>query len=279
MTTVGKTLQEATERLRAVSPTARLDAELLLAHVLGANRTQLIAALRDPLDATAAARYADLIAQRARLKPVAYLTGEREFYGLPFAVDPRVLVPRPETELLVDLALHKAARYGQQPMRIADIGTGSGAIAIAVAHHLPHALVYAVDISTDALNVASVNVRRHGLSERITLLHGDKLAALPTPVDLLLSNPPYTILAEVDANVRQYEPHLALDGGGADGLAVIRDLLHDAPRYVTGTMLIELGAWQGMAAMHVAQTAFPAATVMLHRDLAGHDRILEIDLL
>ena len=279
MSTVGAALQDAATQLRPISPTARLDAELLLAHVLGSSRIQIIASLRDPLDMVSAVRFAELVARRVRMEPIAYLVGEREFYGLPFQVDQRVLVPRPETELLVDLALRKAVRYAQQPVRIADIGTGSGAIAIAVAHHLPQAHVYAVDISSDALCVARANVERHGLGDRVVLINGDKLTALPEPVDLLLTNPPYTVLAGVDANVREYEPHLALDGGGDDGLAFIRELLLEAPRHVTGTMLIELGAWQGVEATRLAHLAFPGSTIVLHQDLAGRDRVLEIDVI
>jgi release factor glutamine methyltransferase len=279
MNTVGATLHEATARLRSASPTARLDAELLLAHVLGISRTRLVASLPDTLDAADAARFAQLAERRIAGEPVAYLVGEREFYGLMFAVDARVLVPRPETELLVELALRAAARYADgQRLLVADIGTGSGAIAVAVAHHLPEAYVYATDVSADALVVASHNVERHGLEARIELLLGDQMTPLPEPVDLLLTNPPYTVVSEVEHTVRQYEPHLALDGGGEDGFALIGELIRAAPRHVRGTMLVEIGAWQGAHAVREAQTVFPAAEVVLHRDLAGHDRILEIDV-
>ncbi len=278
MTTIGTALQEATARLRSVSPTARLDAEMLLAHVLGLSRTSLIAALRDDVDQDVTRHYDDLIDRRERMEPIAYLMGEREFYGLMLAVDARVLVPRPETELLVDLALERAARYQRPDLLVADIGTGSGAIAIAIALHLPRAYVYAIDISEDALAVAAANVAYHGIADRVTLLHGDLLAALPAPVDLLLSNPPYTILNGVDAHVRQHEPHLALDGGGDDGLALIRDLLAVAPQYVRGSMLVEIGAWQGRAAADLARWMFPGKQVRVHRDLAGLDRVLDIDV-
>ena len=222
---------------------------------------------------------AALVERRAELEPVAYLTGTREFYGLPFYVDWRVLAPRPETELLVDLAIRAAQEHPSRVLlRVADIGTGSGAIAVAVAMHVPRARIFAVDLSADALEVARVNVDRHGLGDRITLLHGDGLCPLPGAVDLLLANPPYTVLAEVDENVRRHEPHLALDGGD-DGLAAIRELIAAAPGYLeAGTMLIEIGARQGAAATALAQAAFPHATVTLHRDLGGLDRVLEIQV-
>lgn len=280
MTTVGAALDAATARLRASSPTARLDAEALLAHVLQLSRAGLLARRGDALMDDAAGRFARLVARRAELEPVAYLTGEREFYGLPFTVDRRVLVPRPETELLVDLALRAAARFsGQAEIRVADIGTGSGAIAVAVAAHLPAAHVWAVDLSEEALDVARANVARQHVAERVTLLHGNGLAPLPGPVDLLLSNPPYTVLAEVDENVRRHEPHAALDGG-ADGLAVIRELFAAAPRYVNhdGAVLMEIAAWQGATASAVARAAFPDAAISVHRDLAGLERVLQVEL-
>jgi release factor glutamine methyltransferase len=278
VTTIGAALQEATSYLRIVSPTARLDAELLLAHVLRTTRTQLIARLDEPLAKRASEHLSELVIRRAELEPVAYLVGEREFYGLPLYVDPRVLVPRPETELLVELALAASARLpGDYALEVADIGTGSGAIAIAVAANLPHAHVWAVDLSEAALEVARANVERHGLGDRITLLQGDGLQPLPEPVDLLLSNPPYTMLETIDENVRRYEPHLALDGGSG-GLQVIREILATAPRYLKGsTLLMEIGAWQGQAVKALAAASFPGAAITIHRDLAGLDRVLEVE--
>ena len=273
---IGAVLDEATSRLRLSSPTARLDAELLIAHTLGVGRAQVIARLREPLQDGAREQFMALIARREDLEPVAYLIGEREFYGLPLYVDRRVLVPRPETELLVDLAVRAARSMPREELRVADIGTGSGAIAVAVAANVPRARVYATDVSDDALDVARRNVARHRLDRRITLLRGAGLAPLPEPVDLLLTNPPYTVLAEVDENVRRHEPHLALDAG-ADGLTVIRELIADAPRYIAqGTMLIEIAAWQGTSAAALARAAFPCARIQVHRDLAGLDRVLEI---
>lgn len=279
MSTVRDALHTATKRLNSVSTTARLDAEMILAHVLGATRERILVDFNEPLASQHQERFEQDIQRRLRLEPVAYLIGEREFYGLPLRVDARVLVPRPETELLVERAIQCAREHPRWPaLRVADIGTGSGAIAIAVAKHLPASRVWAVDLSSAALEVARTNIERHGLEERITLLEGDGLGVLPGSVDLLLTNPPYTILAEVDDNVRRFEPHLALDGG-PDGLAIIAQLIVAAPAYLRqGVMLIEIGAWQGQDALALARAAFPQAMTQLHRDLAQHDRLLEIRL-
>lgn len=274
---IASALQAATGQLRSTSPTARLDAEILLAHVNGITRAALLARLTDPLAEAAQARYAQLVERRRDGEPIAYLTGEREFFGLSFEVDRRVLVPRPETELLVKAALGASARFAERDeIRIADIGVGSGAIAVALAVHLPRAQVWAVDLSSAALDVARANVRRHAVAQRVILLQGNGLAALPGPVDLLVSNPPYTILAEVDDNVRLHEPHLALDGGPA-GLDVIRELFASAPRFLRGgVMLVEIGAWQAAAVRAMARAAFPDGVVTVHQDLAGLDRVVEV---
>ncbi len=275
--TVLSLLRQAQAQLEPFSPTARLDAQILLAHVLAWPRAQLLAE-RDyapsPAECTA---FASLVAQRATQIPVAYLVGHKEFYGIDLFVNEHTLVPRPETELLVDLVLSEARRRRRAtPLTIADIGTGTGAIAVALAQHLPDALIYATDVSAEALTVAARNVRAHQLSERIILLQGDLLEPLPTPVDLLVSNPPYTILTEVDANVRDHEPHLALDGGGTDGADVYRRLLAAAPPYLrpNGAILLEIGAWQSQIVSDLIRNAFPQASLSLHRDLASHERVI-----
>lgn len=168
---------------------------------------------------------------------------------------------------------------GHRPITIADVGTGSGAIAIALAVSLPEARVFATDLSAEALAVARLNVARHGVAERVTLLHGDLLTPLPGPVDLIVSNPPYTILAEVEPNVRAHEPWLALEGG-PDGAAVYRRLLADVGRYVRpgGAVLLEIGAWQGDLVAGLLREALPGAAVRVHQDLAGRDRVVSADL-
>lgn len=277
LSTVAELLRDATARLGASSTSARLDAELLLAHALGWPRARLLAERSYRLTSEQQAAFAALVAERARGVPVAYLVGHKEFYGLELRVTPATLVPRPETELLVELALQEARRLSPRspaPLTVADIGTGTGAVAIALAANLPDALVFAVDLSAAALEVARQNVARHGLTGRVRLLHGDLLAPLPAPVDLIVSNPPYTVLAEVEPNVREHEPWLALDGG-PDGAAVYRRLVASAPAYLRpeGALLLEIGAWQGAIVAELLREAMPAATVSLHADLAGHDRV------
>jgi len=275
--TIAQALGWAARALAASSPTARLDAEVLLAHTQGWSRARLLAEGAAPLEPELGRAFAALVARRAELEPVAYLVGAREFYGLALEVTPDVLVPRPETELLVEAALERAR--GRGALRIADIGTGSGAIAVALAHCLPQALVDAVDLSPAALAVAGRNAARHGLAARVRLLQGDLLAPLGQPVDLLVSNPPYTVLAEIDEGVRRHEPRLALDGG-PDGLAIYRRLLAAAPPlvYPGGAVLLEIGATQGPAVAALARRLFPAAQIRVEQDLAGLDRVVTIDL-
>jgi release factor glutamine methyltransferase len=225
-----------------------------------------------------------LVSLRLARWPLAYLTGRREFYGLELRVNRAVLIPRPETELLVDVAREQAARLaelsGSSRLTIADVGTGSGAVAIALAKHLPDAIIYATDASELALRVAAFNCRRHGVSRRVHLLHGDLLEPLPGPVDLIVANLPYVATGEFPGlmpEVRDYEPRMALDGG-PDGLEMVRRLLAHAPSYVNpgGSLLLEIGAGQSRAARELARRAFPTAQVDVLPDYAGHDRILVI---
>jgi release factor glutamine methyltransferase len=299
--TIAQALAWASHNLRATSKTPRLDAELLLSHVLGWGRAQLLAEGRRLLTQAQEAAFRNLVVRRAALEPVAYLIGYKEFYGIDFIVDRRALMPRPETELLVELALEYARRrtkdegrrtrgepsreiaqaslaIGRSSFVVADVGTGSGAIAVALALHLPAALVIAIDISPGALALAQQNVERYNLAGRVRLLHGDLLEPLAVPADLIVSNPPYTILSKIDEGVRRYEPHQALDGG-ADGLEVYRRLLHQAPAKLRpgGAVLLEIGAPQGAAVIDLARRAFPVATIGVHKDLAGHDRVVVIE--
>jgi release factor glutamine methyltransferase len=290
LTTITQALAWATNQLRATSATPRLDAELLLAYSLGWDRARLLAEGRTPFPAERQAELNELVRRRAALEPVAYLTGHKEFYGLDFSVDQRVLVPRPETELLVELALNIARTKNQEPrtghersvlgsrFSVLDLGTGSGAIAVALAIHLPAARIIAIDISPAALAVARANVERHGVADRVQLAEGDLLESLHEPVDLLVSNPPYTILAEIDAGVRRHEPQRALDGG-PDGLAIYRRLLASMPDKLRpgGAALLEIGATQGAAVSELARRHFPEAQIGVHKDLAGLDRVVVID--
>lgn len=289
--TVAVLLAWAVQVLGPTSPTPRLDAEILLAHVAGWSRARVLAEHHAVLASAHAEAFSRLVVRRANLEPVAYLVGHREFYGLEMQVDPRVLVPRPETELLVDLALAAlAAMPPFPPPLVADIGTGSGAIAIALAVHTPQCHIYATDISADALEVAALNAAHHQVAHRVTLLPGDLLAPLsearsggsPGPLfDIIVSNPPYTILDTIDTGVSRHEPHLALDGG-PDGLNFYRRLIPQALRLLRpgGCLLLEIGATQAEAVVTLARAALPSSpsrwSCQVYRDLAGRERVVTI---
>lgn len=285
MTSTGATIRQlihdASQALAPVSPSAHLDATVLLAHALGRSRAALLADAASVPTPEQAARFHALLGRRLDEEPVAYLIGRREFYGLDFAVDRRVLVPRPDTEILVERALAWLAARGARhaPPVLADIGTGSGCVAAAVAAHAPLARIYAVDISAAALAVATANIASLGLAGRVTPLQGDGCQALPEPVDAILSNPPYTLLDEIDPGVRRHEPQLALDGG-PDGLDAYRWLLPQARaalrRDGPTAVLLEIGAWQAAEVSALARASFPAAAISVWPDLAGRDRVVEI---
>lgn len=282
--TIGQVVQRAASSLSSVTDAPRLEAEVLLCHVLGITRAELLAHPERRLTQTQLVRYAELIRRREEAYPLPYLTGRAEFFGLDFEVTPDVLIPRPETEQLVELAL------AYEPRTVIDVGTGCGCIAIALAVCLPRALFYAIDLSPAALAVAQRNAERHGVRERIRFLVSDLLMTRPEPfgeagssgVDLIVSNPPYVATSEwasLPPSVREYEPRLALDGG-ANGLEVVRRLLVQAPAVLRpgGVLLMEIGASQGESVMHLARTLLPSAVALLHRDLAGRDRVLEVRL-
>ena len=276
--TSGELRQQLIERLtRAEVDAPHLDAKWLIAHVL-----ELEPSTTFPDDASVTveevARLDALVAERERGVPLAYLLGEWEFFSLPLFVTPAVLVPRPETELLVEWG--SALLRDHPAPRIADIGTGSGCIAIALAAELPRATIDAVDLSPDALAVAARNVSRHGLTERVQLFEGDLVAPIEkrAPYDLIVSNPPYISPGDprLEANVAAHEPALALfdRDGSVDGLGFYRRLLLEAVPLVhaTGALLFELpedGA-EGVAAFARSE----GATVDVREDLAGIERAL-----
>ena len=256
----------------------RLDAELLLAHTLEINRAAVLAHPGRRLTPKELTRYRYLVDRRAAREPLAYILGQREFFGLDLKVDPRVLIPRPETELLVEEALRLA---GEKPApRLADVGAGSGAIAVSLAVHLAVATVYALDDSAEALAVTAENARRHGVAGRIHCLHGHLLAPLPEPVDLITANLPYVATQEWEElapEIHDYEPRAALDGG-ADGLALIRGLLAVAAPHLRpqGAILLEIGAGQGPPVLALARQHLAGAEIELHQDYAGLDRLVII---
>ena len=285
-----ETLSDALRRGRrrlaaAASATPGLDAEVLLRHVLGIDRTTLFIRLPEPLAAEERAAYDDLLEERARDVPVAYLTGEREFMGLPFQVSPGVLIPRPETELLVTWAVSCLGRRERERERervmVVDIGTGSGAIAFGVSASMgPHwpGHIIAADISGDALSVAARNRARLDPDRRVTLVRGSLASWLRGPVHLILANLPYLSPEQIAQNPSlAAEPRLALDGG-ANGLDLIRQLLADAPRVLVsgGAIGLEIDPSQRDDAVSLAQQAFPASEVHVLRDLAGLDRHVTI---
>ena len=256
-----------------------LDAPLLLAHILAIPRAALLAHPEHTLTAEQSAMFRALIVRRAAGEPVAYLTGTRAFYDRAFRVTPDVLIPRPETEHLIAQAL--AWAIGRSALRIVDVGTGSGAIAVTLAAHLPDAHVWAVDVSAAALAVARENAARQGVADRVTCVQGDLLApavAAQRRADLIAANLPYIARPDLDAlAVSHWEPRLALDGG-PDGLDLIRRLLADVPRVLApdGLLLLEIGAEQGAAVCALAQQALPGAVVRTAADYAGLDRVVSV---
>ncbi len=255
-----------------------LDAEVLLAHTLGVSRSQLHVRKNYDLDAETEETFRSLVARRLRHEPVAYITGHKEFFGLDLEVDSRVLIPRPETETLVEIALAVVRQRGL--LSLAEVGAGSGAIAIALAVNLPGVDIYAIDSSSGALAVAEENCRRHQVLDRVFLLQGDLLEPLPEPVGLIVANLPYVSEAELKTlapDITRYEPLSALDGG-ADGLKHIRRLLEQADAHLrpSGIICLEIGATQASAVNDAVREKFPAATVALVRDLAGLDRVAVI---
>lgn len=276
MTSLRDALAAAKARFAAVSSTPSLDAQLLMAHVLNADRAHVIAHPERILNDNEAAQFAALADRRATGEPMAYLFGRRAFYDREMRVTPAVLIPRPETEMLVELAI-ESAQARRANCSAADIGTGSGAIAVTFAANTPHAKVYAVDISDEALAVAQHNASLNGAA--VEFIRGDLLAPLldrGITLDLLLANLPYIATGELAGlDVSRHEPALALDGG-ADGLDLIRRLMADAPGMLRpgALVLLEIGADQGNAVAAIVREALPGAAVDVLPDLAGLDRIV-----
>ena len=290
--TVGRLLTWTVEYLgKQGAENPRLDAEVLLAHARNCRRIDLYAAYGDPATEEARTAFRELVKRRAAGTPVAYLVGHREFYSLDFEVSPDVLIPRPETELLVVALLDRvkqrpalspaASPQPSAPIAIADVGTGSGVLAICAAKYVPTACVTAIDISPAALAVARRNAERHNVADRITFVEANLLSTEPAEprFDYIVSNPPYVSTAEMDQlapDVRDHEPGVALRAG-EKGTDVIAPLVEQAaPRLKPGgTLLIEISP---MIAAAVEQLVRQQPTLELGptlRDLAGHARIIQ----
>jgi len=268
-----------TKRLQPVSDSASLDAQVLLGYVLGRDRAYLLAHPEQDLTDDQRAQFVALVERAAAGEPLPYILGRRAFYDREFAVSPAVLIPRPETELLLEAAL--AFVRSRSHCVAVDVGTGSGALAVILAANCPNATVYATDISPAALAIARQNAEMQDAN--VAFFEGDLLMPLlerGIQIDLLMANLPYIATDELPTlAVSRYEPRLALDGG-ADGLDLIRRLLHQAPAACKSgaCLLLEIGWDQGAAALELASTAFPVAGAMVLKDFAGLDRIVRVDL-
>ncbi len=279
---VEEAFQKTAEALRSIGiEEPRLEADVLLRHLLGLTREQLYLNLADAVSLKQQRDLAQLVLRRMQREPLAYITGHREFFGLDFLVTPDTLIPRPETELMVERAL-ELTRNGRHSLHsAADIGTGCGAIAVAMAVTMPSLTVYATDISSSALEVAVNNCRRHGVSGRVHLKEGNLLEPLDHPVDLIVANLPYVSdseFASLSDDIRLFEPWLSLNGG-PDGLHHTRELIAQAKDKLNpgGVILLEISPYREKAVVDFARDFFPGANVEALTDLAGHKRAIEIE--
>ena len=287
-TAIGDYFISLSARLGGKSDTPNLDAQVLLAHVLDEPRAWLLAHPEMTLTPREERALEKALRQLESGVPLPYVLGRWQFFGLEFILRPEVLIPRPETELLVERALSwlRQSRVESRELRAVDVGTGSGCIAIALAANVPDVHIIATDISPIAIDVARRNSKKLGVADRIEFFCCDLFPSQPTfdlrlsTFDLIVANLPY-IPTETLRGLRVYgrEPTLALDGG-ADGLDIIRRLLVEAPRHLApgGLILLEIEASQGLAALALAYDAFAEAEISLHQDLAGRDRLIEIAL-
>jgi release factor glutamine methyltransferase len=281
--TLIKAINSASAKLAAAGvPNARLDAELLVCHTLGRDRAWLLAHIQDGLDDERRRMFERLIERRAGREPFQYITGRQEFWGLDFHVTPDVLIPRPETELIIETALQQAqGRSG--PLSVIDLCTGSGCIAVCLAKELPSARIFATDTSVKALVVARENARRHGLADRIRFFEGDLFAPMDEldvhgQVDIVVSNPPYISTGDRPAlqpEVRDYEPAMALFAGPG-GTELHRRIVGAAPRLLknNGALIMEMGIGQAKALARMIRENGAYAAPEVLKDLAGIERVI-----
>lgn len=280
---VRQALQEGAESLfRMGVESARIDAELLLGMVLGQKREGLYLSGDRLLKTGERSLFYQALRRRGQREPLAYITGEREFWSLDFIVTPHVLVPRPETECLVEVALELAKQSDRNlPLKILDLGTGSGAVAVSLATELGDSQVWATDLSTEVLGIAEVNSDRHRVRERIRFLEGDlfePFAVDPVFFHLVVSNPPYVLRGEIGnlpPEIRDWEPRLALDGG-LDGLDLYRRIVEQGHYYLAdgGLMVLEIGACMGEEVSRLFARLNCYSTTTVYRDYAGRDRVV-----
>ena len=286
--TIGRLLNWTTDFLREKgADSARLDAEVLLAHARGCQRIELYTAFEEVAADDLRESFRDLVRRRAAGTPVAYLVRHREFFSLSFQVTPDVLIPRPETELIVVRVLDLAKSLGgkspgtDDSLRIADVGTGSGILAVCCARHLPDSMVTAIDISPDALVVAQTNAQQHDVAARIEFYESDLFAAVTSEdkFDVIVSNPPYVAsheMDQLDPGVREHEPHLALDGG-EQGTDIIARLIPQAAQRLQpgGWLLMEVGPYNADKVEALVQQCEQLSLQVTIPDLAGHPRVVQ----
>ena len=275
-------LQEGKRLLSPVSDEPGVEAELLLRHVLHFDRGQLYRRLTEELERTFEESYRSLLSRRAAHEPTPYILGHKEFFGLDFEVTPAAIIPRPETEALVEEAIAFVQnRPVDQLVAIADVGTGCGTIAVTLASLLPTAQLIAIDSSAEALALALRNAAQRPAAQPIRFLQGDLLDPVDPPLDLIVANLPYIPTArwaQLPPEIRDREPREGLDGG-PDGMFQIARLLAMAPAYLAdeGGIILEIGDEQGPKATTLGLEAFPDAEVKIVKDLAGLDRVLVIE--
>tara|TARA_B100000949_G_C14286187_1_gene454364 strand:- start:702 stop:1565 length:864 start_codon:yes stop_codon:yes gene_type:complete len=278
---LGEALSSVSEQLVGIgSYDARIEAEVILRHVLGIDRASMFRDLQESLILEQEDLVTTLVKRRLEGEPLSYITGTREFYSLSFEITEDVLIPRQETELLVEAVIEFSKKRDWVPLNIADVGTGSGAIAVAIAVNIPFARVTAIDISQKALKVADVNRRTHGVHDRVLLRLGNLLEPLSGEMNIIVSNPPYIPEGDIDGLQREVlrEPRVALDGG-PDGLTVIRNLLRQSKPKLSslGMVVFEIDPTQARKASQLSKKMFPDASITVLEDLSGKHRAILID--
>jgi len=282
--TIAKILQWTTGYFQEKSiESARLDAELLLSHVLESDRLHLYIDFDRPLNKSELVRFKELVVRRSKREPVAYMIGQKEFYSLPFYVDQHVLIPRPETEILVEWAikLMKTSDSSNEPLNILDVGTGAGSIIVALGHSLRDSLLIGTDLSNSALQITRRNCGTHGISDRVQLICCDLLAPMRNShrFDLIVSNPPYipsAMIENLQPEIALYEPKSALDGG-VDGLDYYRRMIESSPKLLkkNGLLLMEIGADQRDVVLDLLDEKQCFHDLDVKNDFAGLPRVVK----